>query len=50
MEEQIKARIAELEKEREQVVAQANQQIAAYGGAIAELKKLIEPKPEQPAS
>ena len=40
--EEIKARIVELEKERETFLSQANQQIAAYNGAIAELKRMIE--------
>lgn len=43
MEEQIKARIAELEKAVEMMVAQANLEIASRQGAIAELKRLLEP-------
>ena len=45
MEERIRARIAEIEAEREQFVAQANQQIAAFNGAIQALRGLLEPDP-----
>lgn len=45
MEEQIRQRIAELEKAREQFVREADQQIGAYTGAIVELKRLLAPKP-----
>ena len=40
---QIGGRIAELEREREQFVAQANQQVAAYNAGIGELKRLLAP-------
>lgn len=42
----IKERIALLEKEREDFIIEANNKVAAYNGAIGELKHLIEPKPE----
>ena len=42
--EEIKERIAALEKERENFVIEANKEIAAYNGAIMELKRLIDPK------
>jgi hypothetical protein len=41
METRIRARIAELTRQREQVVAAANQQIAALSGAIKELEVLV---------
>ena len=44
LEDEIKERIVILEKEREIFVLQANNQIAAYNGAIAELHRLIEPE------
>ena len=48
-EERIRARIAELTKSRDEFVLQANQQIAAMNGGIAELELLIEPdKPKTP--
>lgn len=47
MEERIRARIAEIEAEREQFVAQANQQIAAFNGAIQALRSLLEAEPEE---
>lgn len=40
---QIEGRIAELEKERDGVIAQANNQISAYNGAIGELQRLLAP-------
>jgi hypothetical protein len=43
MEEKVQARIEQLEKELDQFVVQANQQVAAYNAAIAELKKLLAP-------
>lgn len=42
-EQRIRVRIAELEAEIPQIVQQANAAIAARQGAIAELKKLLEP-------
>jgi len=39
--ETIKARIAELEVERERTVTLANQQLAALSGAIRELETLL---------
>lgn len=44
MEEKIKARIAALEKQREALIANIN----AHDGAIAELRALLVPKPEEP--
>ncbi len=50
MEERIKARIAQLEAERDRLVAQANQRLSAYEGAIGELKALLQVEaPPQPA-
>ena len=48
MEDLIRKRIAEIEAEREQFVAQANQQIAAFNGAIAALRALLEPAEAKP--
>lgn len=47
MEEQITARIAELEAERERLVVEANRQVYAYNVAINELRRLL-PQPEPP--
>lgn len=44
--QRIEARIEQLTREREQYVAQANQQIGAYNGAIGELEALLNQKPE----
>ena len=44
LEDVIKERIIALEEEREKFTMDANMQVAAYNGAIAELKKLIEPE------
>ena len=44
--ERLKARIAELTKNRDEFVAQANQQIAAMNGGIAELEFLLESEAE----
>jgi ABC-type transporter Mla subunit MlaD len=41
LETRIRARIEALTKQREQVVAAANQQIAALSGAIKELEALV---------
>lgn len=41
METRIRERIAELTREREQLVTQANQQLAALSGAIKELEALV---------
>ena len=53
MEDQIRARIAELEANRAKFVHDAqievNRQIAAMDGAIAELKALVEPEPDEDA-
>ena len=43
---QDKTRIAELEKERDAFVQQANSQIIAYNAVIAELQRLIAPPVE----
>ena len=42
--EKVKARIAQLEQERDMLIQQANQQISSYNGAILELKALLEPE------
>lgn len=47
LEDVVKERIAALEKERDNFVLQANNQVAAYNGAIGELKRLIEPETAQ---
>lgn len=44
MKDQIEARIAELETEREAFVMQANQRLSAYNAVINELKRLIAPQ------
>mgnify|MGYP007071684104 CR=1 FL=1 len=44
MRETIEARIKQLKDEQLQVVQKANQQIAAYNGAISELERLIMPR------
>ena len=46
METRIRERIAELTRQREQVVAAANQQIAALSGAIKELEALVKVESE----
>ena len=46
MEERIRARIEALKAQRDQFVAEANQQIAAANGAIGELEALLQPEPE----
>lgn len=48
MDNQIATRIAELKQAREAYVAQANQQIGAFNGGIAELERLqsLEAQPE----
>ncbi len=43
-ETKIKERIAAIEKERDDFIKGANMQIAAYNGALGELRKLIEPE------
>ncbi len=43
-ESEITTQIEKLKKERDTYIAQANQQIAAYSGAIAALEQLIAPK------
>ena len=43
MKDQIAARIAELEAERDAFVVQANQRLAGYHATIGELKRLIAP-------
>lgn len=40
-EDTIRKRIEQLQEEREKFIAQANQTIAAYDGAIGELTRLI---------
>ncbi|MHB1132993.1 MAG: hypothetical protein ACYC4L_11450 [Chloroflexota bacterium] len=46
----IEKRIDELERERDALVQQANQQVSAYAGGIGELKRLLElPKPVEQA-
>ncbi len=42
----IEQRLAELTAERDRFLAQANQQAAAYAGAIGELRKLLNLSPE----
>lgn len=41
MESKIRARIQQLERERDNFVQQANQQVAGYNGAIVELQRLL---------
>lgn len=48
MEDKIRARIAELERIRDDVRAQAERQLSAISGGIAELKELLEP-PKAPS-
>lgn len=48
LQEQLAARIAELTQQRQQFVEQANQQLAATNGAIAELERLLKSQIEQP--
>lgn len=43
----VQRRIQEIEAERDQFVQQANQQVAAFQGAINELRRLIQMPPEQ---
>ncbi len=45
--QRIEARIEQLKQERDQYVAQANQQLAAYNGAIGELETLLKPETPQ---
>lgn len=47
--EAIEKRIAELERERDALIQQTNQQLSAYAGAIGELKRLLEPPKPEPA-
>lgn len=45
--ESLAAKIREVEKERDIYLAQANQQVAAFNGAIQVLQSLVDPpKPE----
>lgn len=46
MREKITQRIEALKAERERFVQQANGQIGAYNGAIAELEALLKPETE----
>jgi len=46
-EEAIQARIEELKAQRDKFLAEANQQLAAFNGAIAELERLVAPGGEQ---
>ena len=46
-EEAIQKRITELKTNQEQLVAEANRQLAGIATAIAELERLIEPPQEQ---
>lgn len=48
LKESIIERIKQLEEERDHFVIQANQQIAAYNGAIGELQRTINPPPPVP--
>lgn len=41
------ARIAELTKERDQMVADANARVMAYNVTISELEKIVNPKEEE---
>ena len=43
MRKQIEKRIEELKRERDALIKNANAQIAAYSGAIAELERLLTP-------
>lgn len=45
-EERIRKRITELKAQRDKLVQEANQQIAAHNGAIGELEALLRPEPE----
>ena len=45
-EERIKARIEALKAQRDKLIQDANQQIAAHNGAIGELEALLQPEPE----
>ena len=47
-EQEIKARLEELKAQRDKFLNEANQQLAAFNGAIAELERLIAP-PAAPA-
>lgn len=49
-EERIKKRIEELTAARDKFVAEAQQQIAAYNGAIGELGELLKPVPPAPVA
>lgn len=42
MQDKLAARIAELKEQRDQFLAQANAELAAYAGRIAELERLLE--------
>jgi hypothetical protein len=42
----IEARIAELEKNKAELIQAANRELVGYNTAIAELKKLVEAGPE----
>lgn len=46
-ESRILMRIKELETAREKFVTEANQQIAAFNGGIAELRALLEPPKDE---
>ena len=41
----IKARIEELKAQRDKFLAEANQQLAAFNGAIGELERMVAPTP-----
>ena len=45
MKERIENELVRIAKEREAFLTQANQQLAAYDGAILAYKKLLEPEP-----
>ena len=48
-EQEIKARLEELKAQRDKFLNEANQQLAAFNGAIAELERLVAPV-EEPAT
>lgn len=49
-EEAIQQQITKISKERDAFLAQANQQIAAFNGALQALQQLLEPEPAPAAA
>jgi len=47
LEERIEQQLRKLREQREQVVVQANRQLAAIDGAVAVLEELLKEEPEQ---